>query len=187
MINCKYIKKLIYSLIFCRHSLYAAPEVYLEELENLTSGFKVDIWSLGIILAELSLGISLWSSLKLGQGIRKVLSLIKCNSSVFEKISREHNCFEKYQNMPTELKNLIESCLTINPKDRPMTKDLLERDIFEEFKQVESNERVVVKKLEDIGLTELYHWYLLAGGDVYQELKKQGLIRSCPPVLSLPK
>ncbi|CAG0894600.1 unnamed protein product [Darwinula stevensoni] len=36
-------------------------------------------------------------------------------------------------------------------------------------------------------LEEIYHLWQLAGGDVSTELKKQGLIRSKPPILSLPK
>lgn len=34
---------------------------------------------------------------------------------------------------------------------------------------------------------ELYHYWQLAGGDVYSELKKEGLIRSNPPILTIPK
>ena len=66
--------------------------------ENV-SGPKVDIWSLGLVLAELALGISLWSGLKLGPLLRKVLSLLNCNSSapVFARLAREHNCWETYQ------------------------------------------------------------------------------------------
>ena len=36
-------------------------------------------------------------------------------------------------------------------------------------------------------LEEIYHLWQLAGGDVSTELKKQGLIRSKPPILCLPK
>lgn len=57
---------------------------------------KIDIWSLGIILCELVLDKCLWNNLKLGQRIRKVLSLIQSNGSIFERIAREHNCFEQY-------------------------------------------------------------------------------------------
>lgn len=64
------------------------------------SGPKVDVWSLGIILAELALGIGqLWPELKLAQLMRKVLSLVHCNSdtSVFMRIAREHSCMDKYE------------------------------------------------------------------------------------------
>lgn len=92
-----------------------------------------------------------------------------------------------FQDLPLDIKNLIEDCLTINPNDRPSASELLQRDIFNAFKKEEPKEQVLIKKLKDIGLIELYHWYQLAGGDVYTELKKQGLIRSSPPILSLPK
>ncbi|CAA9999880.1 unnamed protein product, partial [Nesidiocoris tenuis] len=35
-------------------------------------------------------------------------------------------------------------------------------------------------------LVELYHYWQLSGGDVYSELKKNGLIHNKPPILSLP-
>lgn len=76
---------------------YVAPEVYLLTPDGIPSNDKVDIWSLGMILVELCLNTRLWSNLKLGQRIRKVISLIQCNSSVFEKIAREHNALETYQ------------------------------------------------------------------------------------------
>lgn len=70
----------------------------MEDIDVINgSNPKVDIWSLGMILAELTLDIQLWSCLKLGQGIRKVLSLLQCSTSVLEKIAREHSCYEKYQ------------------------------------------------------------------------------------------
>lgn len=65
--------------------------------DGIPSNNKVDIWSLGMILVELSLNTRLWSTLKLGQRIRKVISLIQSNNSIFEKICREHNALEIYQ------------------------------------------------------------------------------------------
>lgn len=56
----------------------------------------MDIWSLGIVLTELILNKCLWSSLKLGQRIRKVLSLVQSEGSIFERIAREHSCDNKY-------------------------------------------------------------------------------------------
>lgn len=60
--------------------------------------------------------------------------------------------------------------------------------MFDAFK----NENIVEKSpvfedFEKFTINELYHWWQLAGGDVQLELKKQGLIRSSPPILSLPK
>lgn len=43
-------------------------------------------------------------------------------------------------------------------------------------------DNVIARKMD-----ELYYLWQLAGGDITMELKKQGLIRSRPPILSVPK
>lgn len=75
--------------------------------------------------------------------------------------------------------------MSIYPKDRPSAEDLLSRNIFDDFKV--SNQNNIRQPFETFTINELYHWWQLAGGDVHLELKKQGLIRSSPPILSLPK
>ncbi|RZC33417.1 TBC domain-containing protein kinase-like protein, partial [Asbolus verrucosus] len=105
----------------------------------------------------------------------------------FERIAREHNCFEKFQSVPDDLKDIIESCLNIYPKNRPTCEDLLRKDIFQNFQSERPfNRSKVCDPFEIFTINELYHWWQLAGGDIFQELKKQGLIRSSPPILSLP-
>lgn len=79
-----------------RQVLYTAPEVYLDGINDILPNPKVDIWSLGIVLAELTLNKSLWNFLKLGQRIRKVLSLVQSEGSIFERIAREHSCLDRY-------------------------------------------------------------------------------------------
>lgn len=86
------------------------------------------------------------------------------------------------------MKQLIEDCLNVLPKNRPTTKQLLGRDIFKEFQNGSiNNKSKIYQTFDTFTLKELYYWWQLAGGDVFLELKKQGLIRSSPPVLSLPK
>lgn len=167
--------------------LYSAPEVYLNGPNSLCTDSKVDIWSLGICLAELALNKILWTSLKLGQKIRKVLSLLQTNTSVLEKIAREHNCYEQYLELPEDLREIIEQCLNIFPSSRPTCEELLEKEYFSEFKEESvKTKSKICEPFEIFTIQELYHWWQLAGGDVFQELKKQGLIRSSPPILSLP-
>ncbi|XP_044759268.1 TBC domain-containing protein kinase-like protein [Coccinella septempunctata] len=166
---------------------YSAPEVYLTPKKHDIPTFKVDIWSVGIVLVELLLNKQIWCSLKLGQKIRKILSFYQCGTSIFEKIAREHNCFEVYQNVPEELRNIVEKCLQIHPQNRPTCEEFLSLNIFSEFKNVKViNSSRVCEPFQAFTLRELYHWWKLAGGDVTLELKKQGLIRSTPPILSLP-
>ncbi|KAF5294637.1 hypothetical protein FQA39_LY02769 [Lamprigera yunnana] len=170
------------------HLIYTAPEVYLDGPKGNLSNSKVDVWSVGIILAELVLDKPLWKSVKLGQRIRKVLSLVQGNTSILERISREHNCYEKYQALPMDLRGIIEDCLNVFPKCRPTVTEFLENSYFDEFKNIKDTRRSkICPTFEKFTLEELYHWWQLAGGDVLLELKKQGLIRSSPPILSMPK
>lgn len=73
---------------------YTAPEVFLNPNPN---GVKIDSWSLGMIIAEQLLGRPIWAGVKLSQCLRKVLSLILCDTSIFERLARENNCFHAYE------------------------------------------------------------------------------------------
>ncbi|XP_043787150.1 TBC domain-containing protein kinase-like protein isoform X2 [Apis laboriosa] len=164
---------------------YTAPEVFLSPG---VSSAKVDSWSLGIIIAELLLTKSIWSGVKLSQCLRKVLSLIHCETSVFERLARETNCYNTYKDLPDKVKEFIDSCLQIHPSKRKIPEELLKLPIFDEFLLKNEKEKkkslyknVIVRKMD-----ELYYLWQLAGGDITVELKKQGLIRSRPPILSIP-
>ncbi|XP_044258848.1 TBC domain-containing protein kinase-like protein isoform X1 [Tribolium madens] len=167
--------------------LYSAPEIYLDSPTSTHTDPKADVWSVGIVLIELILNKVLWQSLKLGQRIRKILSLVQCNTSVFERIAREHNCYDKYESVPNDLREIVEACLNIYPQNRPTCCELLANPTFQSFKSEKPvNKSQVCDPFEIFTICELYHWWQLAGGDVFQELRKQGLIRSSPPILSLP-
>ncbi|XP_033217840.1 TBC domain-containing protein kinase-like protein [Belonocnema kinseyi] len=164
---------------------YTAPEVFLG---TGLSGMKVDSWSLGMIIAERLLRQTIWQGVKLPQCLRKVLSLIHCKTSIFERLARENNCFETYMALPENVKEFVESCLQIRPSSRKTPEELLRFSLFQELlknnKKIEeenSYTKVIVRKMD-----ELYYLWQLAGGDINLELKKQGLIRSRPPILSIP-
>lgn len=82
---------------FCSSVKYTAPEVLASIFNSeYNSGPKVDIWSLGIILVELVFVKNLWPALKLGQYLRKVLSLIYCDD-VLSRFARETDSLKVYQ------------------------------------------------------------------------------------------
>ncbi|XP_055533546.1 TBC domain-containing protein kinase-like protein [Wyeomyia smithii] len=164
---------------------YHAPEVLLGSKQNI----KSDVWSLGIILAELALGGTLWETLKLSQIVRKILSLTTA-SNVLEKLAREEQKLELLLALDPALKRIIEECLIVSVRRRPQAQQLLEDEAFDFLREE------TFGFLDPAGLTllerhcgslaEIYNLWQLAGGDVQQELKKEGLIKSEAPILSLP-
>lgn len=163
---------------------YMSPERLLGVRNNV----KSDIWSLGIIIAELLLQSSFWPNLKISAISRKILSFCQSNN-VFEKIAREHDKLEIYQQLDNEIRSIIEQCLSVKPSERPLPDELLAKNIF--AKNLDLYENVVLEKspvlLLRMPLEQIYYWWQLAGGDVQSELKKEGLIRSEAPILSIPQ
>ncbi|PNF39774.1 TBC domain-containing protein kinase-like protein, partial [Cryptotermes secundus] len=190
------------------HPKYVAPEVYLSG-RCTKSGPKVDVWSLGIIILELALGRQLWNDLKLAQCMRKVLSLLHVQVSVLERLARELGCWDQCQELPPELHDFISKCLSISPCERPTPHQLLQHTLFQDLCEADTithtseemkyqvfpgfqSRRIPVTKntkhpLFERSLQELYYLWHLAGGDVQAELRKQGLIRTKAPILSIPK
>ncbi|XP_046747727.1 TBC domain-containing protein kinase-like protein [Diprion similis] len=164
---------------------YLAPEVFLG---NNPNGVKVDSWSLGMIIAECLLKQNIWSGIKLAQCLRKVLSLINSETTIFERIARENNCFKTYEALPGDVKDFIDSCLQIYPSKRKTPEELIQHTLFEEFlkKDLISKEQKIYNSVTARKMDELYYLWQLTGGDITMELKKQGLIRSRPPILSVP-
>jgi TBC domain-containing protein kinase-like protein len=153
-----------------------------------------DIWSLGLVIVELVFDISLWKDCKFSQIIRKVISYCNGGGSMLEKIAREHNCSEKYNNMDEELKKLLELCLSAATPLRPTADEITNNEIFCKFDEViqfRSKQKTVVEMspLERLDLCQVYYLWQLTGGDVQAELKKEGLIRSdnCLPILTIPR
>lgn len=166
---------------------YTAPEVFLSTTNNQSS-CKVDTWTLGIIIVELILNKKIWSGLKLPQWLWKNLSILQSQTGIFERLARECDKYDTFKNTPDNIKELIDNCLQIKPSKRKTAEELLNLSIFQELrdndrqKNEESNNKKIISRKMD----ELYYLWHLAGGDMTVELKKQGLIRSRPPILSIP-
>lgn len=166
---------------------YLAPERILGNHGNP----KSDIWSLGLVMCELVLGISLWTGMKFPQIARRVLSYSSSNGSILEKIAREHNCLEAYESMDDELKTLLSACLSFSSSERPTSAEILQNSIFESNRnlfafKIHKKAITELNPLERLEITQIFYLWQLAGGDAQSELKKEGLIRSEAPILTIP-
>ncbi|KAH8265988.1 hypothetical protein KR038_002713 [Drosophila bunnanda] len=174
---------------------YMAPE----RLLGLNGNVKSDVWALAMMVVELVFQIQLWPKLKLSNVIRKILAFGRTNG-VLEKIAREHQCYERLATMDKDLRQLLESCLQVLPKRRPLPQQLLMQPLFESVAAELTKERELQQKAHQpqdgqehvplllrCPLSQIYHLWQLAGGDVQAELKKEGLIRSEAPILGLPQ
>lgn len=89
-----------------------------------------------------------------------------------------------FQQVPENLRKVIEKCLKIYPSERATFNELVE-----ELSQMDSKQLVEVKPARGLmgcKLQHLYHWWQLAGGDIQAELKRNCLIKNSPPILSMP-
>lgn len=185
---------------------YMAPERLLGANGNI----KSDVWAWAMLLIEQLLHTELWPKLKLSNIAWKLLALARNTNSttggaqVLEKIAREHQRLEQYQQLPQDVRELLERCLSVLPAQRPLPADLLQHKCFSEvaaklqqeaeeqkkklqLQQSVQTEKQLLPLLLRCPLTQIYHLWQLAGGDVQAELKKEGLIRSEAPILALPQ
>lgn len=132
-------------------------------MDTKRNNILCDIWSLGIIISELVLNTTLWPSLNLAQFMRKILSLIN-TKNVLEKIARECNAMSMYETMDPNLKALLEACLSISPKDRPIPEDILQHDLFHgkkndfDYKKIEISDSLLLH----CPFKQVYHWSVTA-------------------------
>lgn len=145
-----------------------APERLLQKDRGGHGNPKSDIWSLGLIIAELCFGISLWANMKFSQIVRKIVSYCNGEGSVLEKIAREHNCLEQYSKMDEELRIIIESCLSANSSLRPSAAEILRKEIFCKFHEevqfkVKTKSVVDIPVMERLNLRQVYYLWQLTG------------------------
>ena len=88
-----------------------------------------------MILARQIFGIQeFWPSAKVGQVLRKIISLGNCSTgaAVLDKLAREHNCINKLNDVDQRLINVIHACLTPDTNERPSPEKLLKMIVEKE-------------------------------------------------------
>lgn len=172
---------------------------------------RCDIWSLGMVVTCASLGLSSpWPDLTISQLVRKVLSFQEYQGNILERVARENNVMNRLDEMSQDIKTFINACLQVDVDERPTAQALLEvlrlelipgsnghrfptmalrsRDIELERKTLDEllNEEDE-EPIDLLSIQETYYLWKLAGGDIFGELAKHGLMVTRPPILSLPK
>ncbi|XP_075464644.1 TBC domain-containing protein kinase-like protein isoform X2 [Ascaphus truei] len=178
----------------------------------LPSGPKSDVWSLGVILFELCMGRKLFQSLDISEKLKLILTL-DCVDDIVTVLGEEHGCVEISKGLPESAFSLLRKCLTFHPSKRPTAAELLGDSVFSDVSPLyfpfhkpaslfSSTLRCADLILpEDINLLckdedsdflaersieEVYYLWCLAGGDLEKELISKGIIRTKPPICTLP-
>uniref|UniRef100_A0A8C6MK44 TBC domain-containing protein kinase-like protein n=1 Tax=Moschus moschiferus TaxID=68415 RepID=A0A8C6MK44_MOSMO len=154
-----------------RYPSYLAPEVIAQGIyktsdhapseKPLPSGPKSDVWSLGIILFELCVGRKLFQSLDISERLKFLLTL-DCVDDTVIVLAEEHGCLDIIKELPETVIDLLKKCLTFHPSKI-------------------NNDYLAERSIE-----EVYYLWCLAGGDLEKELVNKEIIRSKPPICTLP-
>uniref|UniRef100_A0A8C9FAL1 TBC1 domain containing kinase n=1 Tax=Pavo cristatus TaxID=9049 RepID=A0A8C9FAL1_PAVCR len=176
---------------------YLAPEVIAQGIvkpsdhtqceKPLPSGPKSDVWSLGIILFELCVGRKLFQTLEIAERLKFVITLALLGSALHlmlfclylrptpEELMRDHLFSEVSLAYPPFHKPA--GLFSSSPRCANLT---LPEDISQLCKD-EDNDYLAERSIE-----EVYYLWCLAGGDLEKELVNKEIIRSKPPVCTLP-
>ncbi|KAK1345679.1 hypothetical protein QTO34_008143 [Cnephaeus nilssonii] len=179
----------------------------------LPSGPKSDVWSLGIILFELCVGRKLFQSLDVSERLKFLLTL-DCVDDTIVVLAEEHGCLDIIKELPENVIDLLKKCLTFHPSKRPTPDELMQDKVFSEVSSLyipftkpvslfSSSLRCADLTLpEDISqlckvlimsdsrdrrqYTENVLPLVFSWGDLEKELVNKEIIRSKPPICTLP-
>ncbi|XP_068869399.1 TBC domain-containing protein kinase-like protein isoform X2 [Aphelocoma coerulescens] len=188
------------------------PSDHTQCEKPLPSGPKSDLWSLGVILFELCMGRKLFQSLEIAERLKFIL-MLGCVDDIVTVLAEEHGCLDIIKDLSETAIALLRKCLMFQPSKRPTPEELLHDSLFSEVSSLyppfhkpaglfSSSPRCANLTLpEDISqlckdedndylaersIEEVYYLWCLAGGDLEKELVNKEIIRSKPPVCTLP-
>ncbi|XP_019485638.1 PREDICTED: TBC domain-containing protein kinase-like protein, partial [Hipposideros armiger] len=157
-------------------------------------------------------GRKLFQSLDISERLKLLLTL-DCIDDTVIVLAEEHGCLDIIKELPENVIDLLKKCLTFHPSKRPTPDELMQDSVFSEVSLLytpfikpaslfSSSLRCADLTLpEDISqlckdinsdylaersIEEVYYLWCLAGGDLEKELVNKEIIRSKPPICTLP-
>ncbi|CAG8439739.1 12090_t:CDS:10 [Ambispora leptoticha] len=174
---------------------YLPPEA-IYKLESPYSSGKIDVWSIGVIFAEIftkslfwegndkdieKIFTSLWKLQSLGKNDENgddrnqvwdsfSVCQLGINEAIVEFLQGSSSSEEEDPEY-LEFRQFIRACLEVNVSNRCTPEQLLSHDFFNPIHKQHQQQSIVNK----------------SGGDVESELAKRGLLLSTPPIERIPR
>ncbi|XP_068249818.1 TBC domain-containing protein kinase-like protein [Palaemon carinicauda] len=120
---------------------YTAPEILAQSAlqEGNPSGTTVsgnpawDVWSIGMIIVEMLMGCTLFSSKETVEDQVAAVFELSLTDNPLLKLAEEHDAVDKIKSLSEDMKDFLQKCLTVDPEERPLPRNLLSHRLFQPF------------------------------------------------------
>lgn len=178
------------------------------------TGPKSDVWSLGLILLEVLTGEEFWGDLTMPQTFFKILSFVNSDIHPLDAISKDLDIESQVKTLSRDFMDFLRKCLSASPMERANPTELIDHSLFRDLRQKNSKtkngHRLFSSDLRSLDLElpvlgqngynkdynedhlslrameEVYYLWQLAGGELFGALKREGLVKTKPPIHLLP-
>ncbi|XP_060078808.1 TBC domain-containing protein kinase-like protein [Ylistrum balloti] len=131
--------------------------------------YYINSWFIITGSCEVGWTQDLWTGLTMPQIFHKIFAFLKSDQSPLHSIAKDNSLTETIKTLSPDLVDFLTKCLTVSVNQRA---------------QVERGENFDHLSLRD--MEEVYYLWRLAGGDLEALLRKEGLVKTKPPITLLP-
>eukprot|EP00397_Hematodinium_sp_SG-2012_P014334 GEMP01014570.1.p1 GENE.GEMP01014570.1~~GEMP01014570.1.p1 ORF type:complete len:702 (+),score=165.25 GEMP01014570.1:372-2477(+) len=161
---------------------------------------RADTWALGILLLEWLQGPAPVEDAKevhqkLQKSTGSAITLLRCSEDSLSPASEKYSRWLSAPSVKAGVMlDFLNHCLQIDPSDRHVPKDIRGHPFLThaadhraiDMLQPSSSDVAEFLRRCGISLNDVFYWWRLRGGDVFQEAVRSGAIRPAPPLFRLP-